>query len=90
MKNKKAEFRKFLNPKTGSAHVMLDMNTDNGGTLTISDCHRQVSLEFDWYNFDDTGRIQKGRIKAAQKKLAILREALDKADEIMEQALGDV
>ncbi len=72
-KRKRKYIRKWLNP-TGRAFVELEESSyENGFSLTVGDCSRRISLEFDYEKEDDeSGR--KKRLRKLDKFIAVLQE----------------
>ena len=78
--------RKFLNPKQGMAAIESSVSTSTfssnniDATITISDCGRQVQLDFSMYKKEDA--------KARIAKLNLLGEELRKFKEQLESAIA--
>lgn len=56
MKNFNRSTRKFLNKKHGLAAIQSDFSISEwsmGGSITISDCNRNINLDFSVYNSKD-------------------------------------
>ena len=51
-KKKNLYIRKFLNPKKGTASIEVKF-TNGNGNIKITDCHRQITLDFYDYGVDD-------------------------------------
>ena len=106
MEKKLGNKRCFLNPKEGIAAINFEVTvTDNlkGGsypnldveaTITLSDCSRQITLEFDTW-CGENNRATRKVIKDRRAKLARLKKLLDefidctdKAYDYIEERLG--
>ena len=81
MKNKLYK-RKFLNPKTGTAMFEVDFNPKELGTVVLSDCNRQITLEFDVYSLSPAARKKKYNERLQKAKL--LAETFAEIVEYME------
>jgi hypothetical protein len=79
--------RKFLNPKQGMAAIECSVEAGPylrdavDGHVTISDCNRQVQLDFSMYKKEDA--------KAKLAKINVLIEELSKFKEQLELATAE-
>lgn len=89
--------RHFLNenPKDGMAaficaEVTQSQTDDTGGvrtasaSLSLSDCSRNITLDFGWY-FDDSTKND-NEIKARMKKLALLKAVISRFEKELKKA----
>lgn len=76
-KPKTLKVRKFLNkPGYGGMAAISGQITEQGGTISITDCNRQISLDFDSY-------YEEGRANALHK-LDLLIDTLTRARAIID------
>jgi hypothetical protein len=79
--------RKFLNPKQGMAAIECNVEAGSylrdavDGHVTISDCNRQVQLDFSMYKKEDA--------KAKLAKINVIIEELSKFKEQLEHAITE-
>ena len=73
--------RKFLNGSTGLALIEVDMTKNAGGSICISDCSRNISLDLYIYS-EDGSRSNKQR-RTCVKKLNVLIDSLTEARDFL-------
>lgn len=83
MKNKDRLYtRKFLNGTTGTAMIEIDVTKKRGGNVMISDCSRQVNLDFDVnvYEFEHNTKSRSKKLRRViTKKFDVLIDSLTEA-----------
>lgn len=73
-------FRQWLNPETGAAAVEVEFDK-YGGSLTIRDCSRQITLDFSLdSSYDDSPSDRGKEYLRSMHKIATLRGALDRLE----------
>ena len=76
--------RKFLNPKTGLAAIEYEVGiwhndswSEGTSWITISDCSRRVTLEFDASPSFETKKFSKRELNDKRKKVEVFRKMIN-------------